>query len=246
VVLFICKGGLILKNYQALFFDLDDTLLDFGAAEKAALGMLCVDQNFTFTSEMEENYKELNKRLWKAYEEGEMDRDEVVNTRFSAFFKEYGVDVDGVFLEQRYRSFLNEGHQLVDGALELVLDLAGHYDLYAVTNGVSQTQYKRLHGSGLFPLFKDIFVSEDVGFQKPRKEFFDSVFARVPVFAPEQGLLIGDSLNADIKGGHTVGLDTCWFNPELKVNNTDILPTYQIQRLKELYEILGVRTGAIL
>lgn len=235
-----------MKKYKTLFFDIDDTLLDFGAAEKLALRLLFEEQNFTLTSEMEEHYSELNKGLWRSYEEGKMDRDEVVNTRFSIFFKEYGKDVDGVFLEKSYRSYLEQGHQLVDGAFDLISDLTKHYDLYIVTNGISGTQHKRMRDSGLFPFFKDIFVSEDVGFQKPRKEFFDSVFERVPRFSVDQGLLIGDSLSADIKGGHVAGLDTCWFNPGLKVNTTGILPTYQIQRLEDLYGILEIGSGAIL
>lgn len=131
----------------------------------------------------------------------EMDRDQVVNTRFSLLFKEYGLEADGVLLEKKYRSFLEEGHQLIDGAFELIKSLRDQYDLYIVTNGVSKTQYKRLQASGLYPMFKGIFVSEDTGFQKPMKEYFDYVFERIPHFSVDQGLIIGDSLTADIEGG---------------------------------------------
>jgi len=113
-----------------------------------------------------------------------------------------------------------------------------HYDLYIVTNGVSKTQYKRLRASGLYPLFKDVFVSEDTGSQKPMKAYFDYVFARIANFDVNQALIIGDSLSADIKGGQLAGLDTCWFNPEKKPNHTKIVPTYEIQKLEELYRIL--------
>lgn len=108
-----------------------------------------------------------------------------------------------------------------------------------MTNGVSDTQDKRLRSSGLHPLFKNIFVSEDTGYQKPMKEYFDYVFARVPNFATEQGLIIGDSLSSDMKGGQNAGIDTCWFNPGMKTNDTKVQPTYQIQRLDELYRVLG-------
>ena len=46
------------------------------------------------------------------------------------------------------------------------------------------------------------------------KEYFDYVFERIPNFAPEEGLIIGDSLSADIKDGYVAGIDTCWFNPK--------------------------------
>ncbi len=233
-----------MKNYQALFFDVDDTLLDFGAAETAALRLLFEEQKIALTAEIEADYKRINRGLWKSFEAGELDRDEVVNSRFARLFKEYGQEVDGTALEKKYRGYLEEGHQLVDGAFELITDLQDRYDLYIVTNGVSKTQAKRLRNSGLHPLFKSIFVSEDTGFQKPMKEFFDYVFAQIPALSVERSLIIGDSLSADIKGGQLAGLDTCWFNPERKANDSGIVPTYEIQTLDQLYRILRVESRA--
>jgi len=228
-----------LKKYKTLLFDADDTLLDFGAAESLALRLLFKDQKITLTAELEAHYKELNQGLWRAHEEGKIERDELLNTRFSLLFKEYGKEVDGVLLEENYRMYLEEGNQLVNGALELMKELKKKYDLYIVTNGVSKTQDRRLRDSGLHPFFKNVFVSEDTGYQKPMKEYFDYVFARIPNFSLEHGLIIGDSLSSDIKGGMLAGLDTCWFNPKVKPNNTEIQPTYQIQTLEELFQILN-------
>jgi 2-haloacid dehalogenase len=228
-----------LKKYKVLLFDADDTLLDFGAAESLALNLLFKDQKIELTNELEAHYKEFNQGLWRALEDGKIKRDELLNTRFLLFFKEYGKEVDGVLLEENYRRYLEEGHQLVDGAIELVKDLQHEYDLYIVTNGVSETQDKRLRASGVQPFFKNVFVSEDTGFQKPMKEYFDYVFERIPDFSVEHGLIIGDSLSSDIRGGMLAGMDTCWFNPKKKQNNTEIEPTYQIQKLEELYRILN-------
>ncbi|MDK8179953.1 YjjG family noncanonical pyrimidine nucleotidase [Paenibacillus sp. UMB4589-SE434] len=234
-----------MQKYKTLLFDVDDTLLDFGAAEKLALEMLFKGEQALLTPEIEANYKKINHALWKSFEEGKLDRDEVVNTRFSILFKQYGKDVDGTVLENNYRTYLEQGHQLVNGAFDLIMDLHQKYDLYIVSNGVSKTQYKRLRDSGLYPMFKDIFVSEDTGFQKPMKEYFDYVFARIPNFAAEQTLIVGDSLSADIKGGHLAGIDTCWFNPEMIPNHSDIIATYQIQKLVELYPILTENNNSI-
>jgi len=230
-----------MKNYQTLLFDIDNTLLDFNAAEDLALQLLFNEQKIPLTPEIKAQYNKINQGLWKAFEEGKISRDEVVNSRFSILFKEYfGQEIDGNSLEEKYRNYLQEGHQLIDGAFELITALQNKFDLYIVTNGDSKTQYKRLHDSGLYPLFKDIFVSEDTGFQKPMKEYFDYVFARIPHYSVEKTLIIGDSLSADIKGGNLAGIDTCWINPGMKDNATDIVPTYQIQELTELYPILNV------
>ncbi|AZQ45333.1 YjjG family noncanonical pyrimidine nucleotidase [Bacillus sp. GX] len=230
-----------MKKYKTLLFDVDDTLLDFQKAEKLALRMLFEERGIPLTKEVEAQYKKINKSLWDAFEEGEINRDEVVNTRFSILLKEYGEEVDGILFENNYRSYLEEGNQLMQGAFEFISQIQSEYDLYIVTNGVSKTQDKRLRNAGLHPLFQGIFVSEDTGFQKPRKEYFDYVFARIPNFAPEEGLIIGDSLSADIKGGYVAGIDTCWFNPEKKLNDSEIVPTYEVQNFEELYALLKQR-----
>lgn len=229
-----------MNKYTTLLFDIDDTLLDFGAAEKVALRLLFEEHQLKLTQEIESHYRVINQGLWKQFEDGMIERSEVLNTRFSTLLKEYGHTVDGALLENSYRRYLEDGKQLVDGAIELVKNLQNLFDLYIVTNGDSLTQYKRLSASGLQPIFKDIFVSEDTGYQKPMKEYFDYVFERIPNFNVSTALIIGDSLNADIKGGQQAGLDTCWFNPHRKQNDLGLIPTYEIRKLDELYEILKV------
>lgn len=227
-----------MKKYKTLLFDVDDTLLDFQKAERSALRMLFEEKGMSLTSEIEAQYKKINKSLWTAFEEGEINRDEVVNTRFSILFKEYGEEVDGILFENNYRSYLEEGNQLMEGALQFINQIQSEYDLYIVTNGISKTQDKRLRNAGLHALFQDIFVSEDTGYQKPMKEYFDYVFERIPNFVLEEGLIIGDSLSADMKGGYVAGIDTCWFNPERKLNDSGIIPTYEVHNFEELYALL--------
>ncbi|MDM5373221.1 YjjG family noncanonical pyrimidine nucleotidase [Bacillus bombysepticus] len=227
-----------MKKYKTLLFDVDDTLLDFQKAEKVALRVLFEEKGIPLTDEIEARYKKINKGLWDAFEKGELLRNEVVNTRFSLLFKEYGEEVNGILFENNYRNYLEEGNQLMQGGFEFINQIQGEYELYIVTNGVSKTQDKRLRNAGLHSLFKDVFVSEDIGFQKPMKEYFDYVFERIPNFAPEEGLIIGDSLSADIKGGYVAGIDTCWFNPERKLNDSGIIPTYEVHNFEELEALL--------
>ena len=86
--------------------------------------------------------------------------------------------------------------------------------LYIATNGLVATQKRRLEKSPLRPLISDMFISEEIGFQKPRKEYFDAVLAAVGNPDPSRVILLGDSLTSDMAGGRNAGVATCWLAPE--------------------------------
>lgn len=121
-----------MKKYKTLLFDVDDTLLDFQKAEKVALRVLFEEKGIPLTDEIEARYKKINKGLWDAFEKGELSRNEVVNTRFSLLFKEYGEEVDGILFENNYRNYLEEGNQLMQGAFKFINQIQGEYELYIV------------------------------------------------------------------------------------------------------------------
>ncbi|MDN6625679.1 MAG: YjjG family noncanonical pyrimidine nucleotidase [Pisciglobus halotolerans] len=225
--------------YRFLLFDLDNTLLDFNAAEGEALKELFKEYNIPFTRKVQHAYNTVNKSLWQDYEKGNISRDVVLNTRFSLLFESFGYKVDGSKLESSYRNYLTNSHQLIKGSIELMDYLVQTYHCYALTNGVAHTQHRRLRDSSLLPYFQGIFVSEEMGFQKPMKEFFDNAFSHIPNFSADKALMIGDSLSSDIQGGINAGVDTCWFNPKKKVNQTGPLPTYEVSSLDQLYALLS-------
>lgn len=226
-------------RYKTLLFDVDDTLLDFKDAENQALQSLFQEVEIELTPEIEQTYKVLNQQRWKEYEKGNMTSAEVVNDRFGILFEHLGKQVDSPAMEKRYRYYLNQGHKRLGNSLEIVQDLADKAELYVVTNGVATTQYQRLTDSKLLPYFKDIFVSETAGYQKPKREFFDYAFARIPELKREETIIIGDSLTSDIQGGKNAGIDTVWLNPVENVEEPNIKPTFQIRNLEEIYGILA-------
>ena len=98
-------------------------------------------------------------------------------------------------------------------------------------------QLSRLKSAGLFSYFSDVFVSDETGFEKPDSRFFSKCLHRIH-FYPEEVLMVGDSLQADIAGGAKSGLKTCWLNRTKKPNPSDTLPDYEIQGLPELLTLL--------
>lgn len=224
-------------NYKILLFDLDDTLLDFGANEMDSLTKLFEMHQISFTDEIFSTYSVVNRKLWNAYENSEIPLDTVLNTRFSETLNKLGQEVDGVAWEKEYRKLLSEGYQMMEGALEVCEELSKSHRLFVVTNGVTTTQINRLKLSGLYDYFEDIFTSQDIGIQKPEKEFFDYVTTHIKDFNPSDALIIGDSLGTDIKGGNIAGIHTCWMNPNSKICPEHITCNYIITKLSELLAI---------
>lgn len=229
-----------MKDYKTLLFDLDDTLLDFGHAEQTALKKVLEYHGVTSTPQHFSMYKEINRKHWEMLEQDLITKEDVLKLRHERFFSTLGFEVDGHEVDNLYRSNIAEyGTRLFDGALDLLHSLSHHHDLYIITNGVKETQEARLLKSGLQPYFFDVFISEDTGYQKPMKAFFEHVAMSIPGFRHDEALIVGDSLTSDIKGGINSGIDTCWFNPDNHTNPHSYDPDYTVRRLDELTEILN-------
>lgn len=162
-----------MKEYNTLLFDIDGTLLDFKKAEDYALHKTFIDHQLELTDEIFEIYETINKKLWKNFELGLIDKNTVVYTRFVKLFEQLKINEDGVAFEDEYQKNLGDGAYLIEYALEILNELYKEYDLYVVTNGVARTQYNRLDLLDLRKYFKKIFISEEIGYQKPKIEFFD-------------------------------------------------------------------------
>lgn len=228
------------KTYTTLLFDVDNTLLDFDANEKESFHSMILELGETYTDELYQTYKRLNTRLWKRIERKELSIEEVVNSRFAILMKEYGREIDGRQWEKTYRRYLNRGIQQIPCVHQVLAKLKESYRMYVITNGMKETQAFRMEHSGLNPYFQDCFISEKIGANKPSKEFFDYVKANIKDFKEKDTLVIGDSLTSDIKGGRDAGMDTCWFTRERQEEPGEIVPTYIIHELPELFSVLKV------
>ena len=143
-----------------VFMDIDDTLLDFGKAEAAAIKKTFERIGVPATPEVISRYSEINDEHWKMLERGELTREQVLVYRFDALFAELGIkNVPSEMAQASYEYLLGIGHYFVDGAPELLEALKGKYELYIVSNGTASVQDSRLESAGIAPYFKDIFIS---------------------------------------------------------------------------------------
>lgn len=222
---------------EFLLLDLDDTILDFHKAERIALSKTFRDFGLEPAEDVLDLYHKINKWHWEQLELGTMTRDQVLVNRFGALFEKVGMTVDPAACAKSYESNLGIGHYFLPGAEEAVKRLKEHYRLFLVSNGTATVQHSRLTSAGLYPYFEQVFISQEIGYNKPDKAYFDRCFERIPGFAPEKALMVGDSLTSDIKGGINAGLKTVWVNPAHKPCG-DIRPDYEIEGLCQLESLL--------
>lgn len=223
---------------RTIFFDLDDTLLDFTRAEREALTRAFRLFDIDPAPGVMDRYHQLNRQQWELLEEGRLTRPQVLLRRFDLLFAELGLERSSQEVCDAYEAFLAQGHWFVPGAQALLAELSGRYDLYLASNGASAVQRSRLESAGILPYFKAIFISEEVGFDKPSPAFFQAAFDAIPGFSRETALMVGDSLTSDIRGGINAGIRTCWFDPRGGSPRPDIVPDWRITALKQLPELL--------
>ncbi|MGN0493176.1 MAG: YjjG family noncanonical pyrimidine nucleotidase [Acutalibacteraceae bacterium] len=226
-----------MTGYTSLFLDLDDTLLDFKAAEAFAIRQVLKSNFLPSDDNAVRTYSKINKSFWESFERGEIPKSAIFTGRFKRLLEVFGCQGDPAALSAEYGKRLSEGYFTVEGAFPILDYLRDKgYMLYATTNGLSTTQYRRINGSGLAPYFDRVFVSEDSGYQKPEKEYFDYVVSQIPETDRTKMLIVGDSQSSDILGGQNAGIDTCWYNPnglEPKYPSK-----YEISALSQLKAIL--------
>ena len=183
-------------------------------------------------------YHIINKLHWEMLERGELTRAEVQVGRFRALFEELGVAVDAAAVTAKYSENLAIGHYFMPGAEEAVEALSKKYRLFLASNGTASVQKGRMTSANLYRFFEQVYVSQEIGHNKPSKAYFDACFARIPDFDPTRAMIVGDSLTSDIRGGINAGIKTCWVNPAHDPGRPDIRPDYEIEALSQLSALL--------
>lgn len=220
------------SKYKALLIDVDDTLLDFKAAEVYAFKKLLNKLDVSYKDEYLEKYSKDNLALWKKYERGEIERKTIFEDRMKPLFEMLNLDADPVKSSYLYLDYLSECAVILNNSNMHLERLSKKYDLYIISNGEPHVQYPRIKSSGIDKYFKGIYVSEEIGAQKPKKEFFDYVFNDIKNININDCCVIGDSLSSDILGAINYGIDSCWYNPNGKESDLNI--TYIITDLSQI------------
>ncbi len=227
-------------HYDFLLLDADNTLFDFDAAERASFDDLMQAQGIASNKETFALYHQINASLWAEVEAGHITQEQLQKLRFAQFLDMLHQTGDPIWLNAQFLQLLAQNSCLLPHAKELLHAVHGQLPVGLCTNGIGAVQRGRLARCQLDMLFDGVFISEELGVSKPDPLYFKKVQSSLGIEAADRVLMVGDSLVGDIKGGQQSGMDTCWYNPHQKPNQTGIIPTYQITDLLQLLPILDV------
>ena len=232
------KAGEFMKNKKIVLLDLDNTIIDFNECARHSIMNIFEEYGFVYTPKVFDTFITENVKIWKRLENGEITKSELRAYRWNIILGKLGIEYDGTIIEEKFEYGVSQGAYPVEGAYELLDYLQDKYELYIVSNGFRFVQESRLKIGDYRKYFKDIFLSEDIGIQKPAPEFFDYCFEKLKNPQKDTVILIGDSLSADIIGGINYGIDCIWFNKNGDTLPDDVKPTYTVDTLSEIKNIL--------
>ncbi|TKC13032.1 noncanonical pyrimidine nucleotidase, YjjG family [Pedobacter polaris] len=226
-----------MQQYKHIFFDLDHTIWDFDRnAQETLLELYEVYQLKALglkSTDFIELYTENNHRLWQQYHLGEITKEKLREERFRKTFLELGIKPEHVpqQFEDDYVKISPTKTNLFAGAERVLAYLQKKYQLHIISNGFKETTLTKMNLSGLNPYFTNVIISEDVGVNKPNKRIFEHALEKA-IATKEESIMIGDSLEADIRGAQDFGMKAIFFNPLNVEKPADI--EWQILHLEEL------------
>jgi putative hydrolase of the HAD superfamily len=230
------------KKYTHLFFDLDHTLWDTDSNARYTMEQMfdmykLEERGVADRNQFIETYQGINHSLWSDYSKGKISKQFLRNGRFTLTLKEYGIDDNNLvkLMSDYFVEHTPSQTKLIDDASELLIYLHNKYELFIITNGFKEAQHRKLKSSDIHHFFRDIFISEEIGYNKPDPQLFAHIIKQLNV-EKENCLMIGDNPEADIEGANAAGWDSVYFCPQNIFS--DVNATHKICRLLQLKNIV--------
>ncbi|WP_299711828.1 YjjG family noncanonical pyrimidine nucleotidase [uncultured Tenacibaculum sp.] len=225
-----------MTGIEHIFFDLDHTLWDFDKNSALTFQQIFEEQNIKLDfDEFLKVYIPLNLSYWRLYREDKISKEALRYKRLKDVFEALNYEVSDELIHQiseDYINYLPNHNFLIEGTIELLEYLKPKYKLHIITNGFKEVQYKKLNNSGIRDFFDIIVTSESVGVKKPNPEIFNFAL-ELANSKPENCVMIGDSLEADVIGSQNLNITPVFFNPNKEEHETNVKTVVELLEIKQ-------------
>jgi HAD superfamily hydrolase (TIGR02253 family) len=203
--------------FKAIFFDLDDTLLDTHLTYREALAETCSvaarRRAGLHAERLAEVYHEVSAAMWRSFDLGQM-KDSAAEVRVRVWteaLRQLGIEDEAMVadLADHYGAGRQASYRLFPDVLSTLDRLHRRFHLGIITNGMTEIQRNKIQRLGIEPYFDTVLISQEVGCLKPDPRIFELALARVPC-RPEEAVMIGDSPDRDVAGARAVGMHALW------------------------------------
>ena len=222
-------------NIKAIFFDLDDTLVN---SKKAEYNAICEFKKLhsEFNKINDETFaniwNKISMEIYEKYHSGKISFEELRIGRMKELFNNYSINISDEEAKEKFKNYQNiyeKSWILFDDAKEVLESLKSKYKIAIISNGDGKWQRKKIEYTGLNKYFSDVVISSEAGYSNPEKEIFN-IACKMVNLKPENCIMIGDKFKVDIEGALNVGMQAIWVNRKKEKLN------YRFQ-IKELSEI---------
>lgn len=217
--------------YTDILIDIDGTITNTKEVERYALEILFKKYNISYNENTVKEYSEINENLWLEFEKGNITKEKLRKKRFEILFERMKICVDINSISNEYFEIYSKTPIPFDNAIETIRYLSDKYTLYIISNGSTDVQYYKLDKMNITHLFKNIFLSEEIGYAKPDIRFFKYVYNKIVQKDKDKILVVGDSISADISGGKQFGFDTCYVGDGNSPADFNISTLYKIKEI---------------
>lgn len=227
------------KNFDIIFWDIDNTILNFPYQENYALEKCFkIFKLKKLTPEMKSAYTKISEELWQQIHARTIDKSAALSLRFDRLFEKFGIEFSGKKFNEEFQKRLGDKVQFNDNANLVIKALHNKVRQYITTDGSTITQQREIEAAKLAPLVNGVFVSEAVGYSKASTKFFDYVFSQIDCPDRSRVLIVGDSLSSDMAGGKNAHIKCCWYNPEHKKNTDNTVVDFEIDDIRHVLDIV--------
>ena len=232
-----------MKDITHIFFDLDHTLWDTDKNSEESLSELFNElelQQLGIPSfkDFHFKYKKHNERLWGLYAENQIGKDAVRLHRFLHTLQDFNVhdQARALNIADKFVARTPFKQHLIPGAKKILSHLHGRYNLSIITNGFIESQYIKLKESGIDHYFDHVFISEEIGINKPDPAIFHHAIAKSGAKNISNCLMVGDTYQTDIMGALSAGMKAVYLSTEFTMKkHADVI---HISHLDELIPLL--------